>query len=94
MFNRGQVVSKYGMTRLINRRRKRGGGRGAKPPNNLRGGGGNIPFGPPNNPPTFSFNFYMNQYSKPSYAYVTICNKIIFPYLSTVSLTSHYHILN
>ena len=32
------------------------------PPNNLRGGGGgNIPFGPPNNPPTFSFNFYVKQ---------------------------------
>ena len=34
----------------------RGGARGARPPpNNLRGGGGgggNIPFGPPNNPPT------------------------------------------
>ena len=39
----------------------RGGARGAGPPNNLRGGGGNIPFGPPNNPPTFSFNFYVKQ---------------------------------
>ena len=59
MFNRGQVVSKYGITRLIHRRRKGGGGgQGAK---NLRGGGGNIPFGPPNNPPTFSFNFYVKQ---------------------------------
>ena len=28
MFNRGQVVSKYGITRLIHRRRKRGGGGG------------------------------------------------------------------
>ena len=34
---------------------------GAGPPNNLRGGGGNIPFGLPNNPPTFSFNFYVKQ---------------------------------
>ena len=33
------------------RRRKRGRGGGAAPPNNLRGGA-NIPFGPPNNPPT------------------------------------------
>ena len=39
----------------------RGGGPGgAGPPNNLRGGT-NIPFGPPNNPPTFSFNFYVKQ---------------------------------
>ena len=39
-----------------------GGARGgqAPPPNNLRGGA-NIPFGPPNNPPTFSFNFYVKQ---------------------------------
>ena len=55
----------------IHRRRKRGGagggqgggggGRGGQaPPNNLRGGA-NIPFGPPNNPPTFSFNFYVKQ---------------------------------
>ena len=28
-----------------------GGGGGGRPPNNLRGGA-NIPFGPPNNPPT------------------------------------------
>ena len=26
-----------------------------------QGGGGNIPFGPPNNPPTFSFNFGVKQ---------------------------------
>ena len=40
----------------------RGGARGGPgPPNNLRGGGGNIPFGPPNNPPTFSFSFYVKQ---------------------------------
>ena len=31
VFNRGQVVSKYGITRLIHRRRKRG-ARGAAPP--------------------------------------------------------------
>ena len=41
----------------------RGGG-GPGPPNNLRGGA-NIPFAPPspppNNPPTFSFNFYLKQ---------------------------------
>ena len=37
-----------------------GGGGGPGPPNNLRGGA-NIPFGPPNNPPTFSFNFYVKQ---------------------------------
>ena len=37
----------------------RGGG-GAGPPSNLRGA--NIPFGPPpNNPPTFSFNFHVKQ---------------------------------
>ena len=35
----------------------RGGG-GAKPPNIL-GGGANIPSGSPNNPPAFSFNFYV-----------------------------------
>ena len=42
------------------RRRKRGGGPGGgggggggRPPNNLRGGA-NIPFGPPNNPPTYT----------------------------------------
>ena len=39
----------------------RGGGQGgARPPNNL-GGGANIPFGPPNNPPAFSFNFYVKR---------------------------------
>ena len=38
-----------------------GGGGGGKPPNNLKGRGGNIRFGPPNNPPTFSFNFYVKQ---------------------------------
>ena len=39
----------------------RGGARGGQaPPNNLRGGA-NIPFGPPNNPLTFSFNFYVKQ---------------------------------
>ena len=56
-------MSKYGITRLIHRRRKRGGGVGGpRPPNNLKeGGGGNIPFGPPDNPPTFSFNFYVKQ---------------------------------
>ena len=37
-----------------------GGGGGAGPPNSLKGGA-NIPFGPPNNPPTFSFNFYVKQ---------------------------------
>ena len=33
------------------------------PPNNLEGAGGNIPFAPlpPNNPPIFSFNFYVKQ---------------------------------
>ena len=57
-------MSKHGITRLIHRRRKRwgGGGQGgqAPPPNNLRRGG-NIPFGPSNNPPIFSFNFYVKQ---------------------------------
>ena len=33
---------------------------GARPPNNLRRGA-NIPLGPPNNPPTFFFNFYVKQ---------------------------------
>ena len=34
VFNRGQVVSKYGITRLIHRRRKKGGGglQGGWPP--------------------------------------------------------------
>ena len=36
-----------------------GGGSGGQAPNNLIGGGGNIPFAPPHNPPTFSFNFYV-----------------------------------
>ena len=52
------------------RRRKRGGGRGGggrPPPNNLREGA-NIPFGPPDNPPTFSFNFYMKQEKNHKYA--------------------------
>ena len=55
-------MSKYGITRLIHRRRKEEGWGpgGPGPPNNLRGGG-NIPFGPPNYPPTFSFNFYVIQ---------------------------------
>ena len=51
----------------LHRRRKKGGaeaggrgGGGQARPNNLRGGA-NIPFGPPNNPPTFSFNFYVKQ---------------------------------
>ena len=38
----------------------RGGQGGPGPPNNLRGGA-NIPFGPPNNSPTFFFNFYVKQ---------------------------------
>ena len=57
-------MSKYGITRLIHRCMKRGGrGGGAGPPIIKEGGGGwgNIPFGPPNNPPTFSFNFYVKQ---------------------------------
>ena len=38
-----------------------GGGGGEGTRNNLRGGGGgNIPFAP-NNPSTFSFNFYVKQ---------------------------------
>ena len=44
---------------FIHRRRKRGGGWG-RPPNNL-GGGPTYPLAPPNNPPTFSFNFYVKQ---------------------------------
>ena len=38
------------------------GGRGGRPPNNLRGGA-KIPSAPPppNNPSTFSFNFYVKQ---------------------------------
>ena len=48
---------------IMHRRRKRGGGVGGgqAPPNNFGGGGGNIPFGPPNNPPAFSFNFYVKK---------------------------------
>ena len=45
---------------IIHRRRKRGGQGGPGPPNNL-GGGANIPFGPPNNSLTFSFNFYVKR---------------------------------
>ena len=57
------------------RRRKRGGGPGgARPPNNL-GGGANIPFGPPNNPPTFSFNFYVKQ--EKNHKYTKLKGKII-----------------
>ena len=37
-----------------------GGARGAGPPNNF-GGGGQHTLWPPNNPPAFSFNFYMKQ---------------------------------
>ena len=44
---------------LSHRRRKRG-GQAPPQPNNLRGEG-NKPFGPPNNPSTFSFNFYVKQ---------------------------------
>ena len=41
----------------------RGGPGGARPLNNLKGGGANIPFAPPppNNPPIFSFNYYVKQ---------------------------------
>ena len=52
---------------LKHRRTKRGpggGGAGGRPPINLRGAA-NIPFGPPNNSPTFSFNFYLKQEKKP-----------------------------
>ena len=38
-----------------------GGAGGARPPPNNFGGGANIPFGPSNNPPAFSFNFYVKQ---------------------------------
>ena len=39
-----------------------GAGGGPGPPINLGGGrGANIPFGPLNNPPAFSFNFYVKQ---------------------------------
>ena len=36
-----------------------GAGGGVAAPNNF--GGGNIPFGPPNNTPAFSSNFYVKQ---------------------------------
>ena len=59
-----QILRDASMRCYVHRRRKRrgggGGGGGAGPANNLRGGG-NIPFGSPNNLPTFSFNFYMKQ---------------------------------
>ena len=45
----------------MHRRRKRAGGGGQPPLNNLRGGGGQHTLWPPNNPPTFSFNFYVKQ---------------------------------
>ena len=44
-----------------------GGGGGGRPPPQYfeRGGGANIPFGPPpNNPPIFSFNFYVHKKSQ------------------------------
>ena len=37
-----------------------GGGQGGRPPNNSSGGP-SYPLAPPNNPPTFSFNFYVKQ---------------------------------
>ena len=37
-----------------------GGGGAGPPPNNLRGGP-TYPLAPPNNPPTFSFNFYVKR---------------------------------
>ena len=44
------------------RRRKRGGGgRGGRPPNNLRGGPTYHLLPHPNNPPTYSVNFYVKQ---------------------------------
>ena len=47
---------------ILHRRRKRGGARGGGPgPPIILEGGANIPFGPPNNPPAFSFNFYVKQ---------------------------------
>ena len=45
---------------LPHRRRKTGGG-GAWPSNYLRRGGGQHTLWPPNNPPTFSFKFYVKQ---------------------------------
>ena len=38
-----------------------GGGGGGQAPNNFRGGGGQHTLWPPNNPPLFSFNFYVKQ---------------------------------
>ena len=50
---------------LMQHRRRKigGGGGGAGPPNNLRGAGQHILCPPPipNNPPTFSSNFYVKQ---------------------------------
>ena len=51
----------HAITMDNHRRRKRGGAGGARPPNNLRGGGRQHTLWPPNNPPTFSFNFYVKQ---------------------------------
>ena len=39
----------------------RGGARGGQPPPNNFGGGPTYPLAPPNNPPTFSFNFCVKQ---------------------------------
>ena len=39
----------------------RGGPGGARPSNNFGGGGGQHTLWPPNNPPAFSFNFYVKQ---------------------------------
>ena len=56
-----RVYQKYLTVILPHRRRKRGGqGGGPGPPNNLKGGP-TYPLPPPNNPPTFSFNFYVKQ---------------------------------
>ena len=45
----------------LHRRRKRGGGGGGGQGGPNLGGGANIPFGPPNNPPAFSFNLYVKR---------------------------------
>ena len=63
-FGVGKLYSQIGyddLANFIGVGRGGPGGGGGQAPNNLRGGGGNIPFATPNNPPTFSFNFYVKQ---------------------------------
>ena len=56
MIYRNVELHPCGQSLIADRRRKRG----ARPPNSL-GGGQHTLCPPPNNPPTFSFNFYVKE---------------------------------